>query len=191
MAEICRPPRARAGYGTKTRPLGSTPTMATLLTAPVFIFSAPRSGSTLLRAVLGSHTDLYAPPELPLKHLGVRADTKWIEASLDGLELTIEDLEHMLWDRVLADALQRSGKPRIVVKTPSNVLVWERIAACWPDARHVFLLRHPAAAVASTRLACCDAGRTRAKDSGGPIGPFRGAACSWLPAGLASSDLIL
>ena len=51
--------------------------------------------------------------------------------------------------RVLADALQRSGKPRIVVKTPSNVLVWERIAACWPDARHVFLLRHPAAAVAS------------------------------------------
>ena len=97
-----------------------------LLTEPVFIFSAPRSGSTLLRAVLGSHSELYAPPELPLKHLGVRADTKWIEASLDGLELTIEDLEHMLWDRVLADALQRSGKPRIVVKTPSNVLIWER-----------------------------------------------------------------
>jgi hypothetical protein len=120
-----------------------------LLAEPVFIFSAPRSGSTLLRAVLGSHSELYAPPELPLKHLGVRADTKWIEASLDGLELTIEDVEHMLWDRVLADALQRSGKPRIVVKTPSNVLIWERVAACWPDAKHVILLRHPAAAVAS------------------------------------------
>jgi hypothetical protein len=120
-----------------------------LLTAPVFVFSAPRSGSTLLRAIFGSHSELYAPPELPLKHLGVRADTKWIEASLDGLELTVEDLEHMLWDRVLADVQQRSGKPRIVVKTPSNVLVWERIAACWPDAKHVFLLRHPAAAVAS------------------------------------------
>src|SRR6266702_1263122 len=125
------------------------PNQARLLVAPVFILSAARSGSTLLRAILGSHSQLYAPPELPLKHLGVRADTKWIEASLDGLELTIEDLEHMLWDRVLADALQRSGKPRIVVKTPSNVLVWERIAACWPDAKHVFLLRHPAAAVAS------------------------------------------
>jgi hypothetical protein len=120
-----------------------------LLTAPVIVFSAPRSGSTLLRVVLGSHSELYAPPELPLKHLGVRADTKWIQASLEGLELTTEDVEHMLWDRVLAEALRRSGKPRIVVKTPANVLIWERIAACWPDARFVFLLRHPAAAVAS------------------------------------------
>jgi len=120
-----------------------------LLTAPVIVFSAPRSGSTLLRVVLGSHSELYAPPELPLKHLGVRADTKWIRASLEGLELTTEDIEHMLWDRVLAEALRRSGKPRIVVKTPANVLIWERIAACWPDARFVFLLRHPAAAVAS------------------------------------------
>jgi len=120
-----------------------------LLTAPVFIFSAPRSGSTLLRVILGSHSELYAPPELPLKHLGVRAETSWIQASLDGLELTPGDLEHMLWDRVLAEALRRSGKPRLVVKTPSNILVWERIAACWPDAQFVFLLRHPAAAVAS------------------------------------------
>ena len=120
-----------------------------LLTAPVFVFSAPRSGSTLLRVILGSHSGLYAPPELPLKHLGVRADTQWIKASLDGLELTVEDVEHMLWDRVLAEALRRSGKPRLVVKTPSNVLVWERIAAAWPDAAFVFLLRHPAAAVAS------------------------------------------
>jgi sulfotransferase family protein len=120
-----------------------------LLTAPVIVFSAPRSGSTLLRVVLGSHSELYAPPELPLKHLGVRAETKWIRASFEGLELTTEEVEHMLWDRVLAEALRRSGKSRIVVKTPANVLIWERIAACWPDARFVFLLRHPAAAVAS------------------------------------------
>jgi hypothetical protein len=50
---------------------------------------------------------------------------------------------------VLAEALRRSGKATLVVKTPSNVLIWARIAACWPDARFVFLLRHPAAAVAS------------------------------------------
>ena len=30
-----------------------------LLTAPVFVFSAPRAGSTLLRAILGSHSQLY------------------------------------------------------------------------------------------------------------------------------------
>src|ERR1700747_2726393 len=120
-----------------------------LLTAPVFVFSAPRSGSPLLRVILGSHSQLYAPPELPLKHLGVRADTQWIQASLDGLELTNEDLQHMLWDCVIFEALRRGAKPRLVVKTPSNVLFWERIAAAWPDAKFVFLLRHPAAAVAS------------------------------------------
>jgi hypothetical protein len=68
---------------------------------------------------------------------------------MDGLQLTVDDLEHMLWDRVLAESLQRSGKPRLVVKTPSNVLIWDRIAACWPDAKFVYLLRHPAAVVAS------------------------------------------
>jgi hypothetical protein len=120
-----------------------------MLAAPVFIMSAARSGSTLLRAVLGSHSRLYAPPELPLMHLEARAETRWIQTSLRALCLTKEDLDHMLWDRVLADALARSGKPVIVVKTPSNVLLWQRIAGCWRDARFIFLLRHPAAVVAS------------------------------------------
>lgn len=122
-----------------------------MLAAPVFILSAARSGSTLLRAILGSHSRLYAPPELPLMHLEARAETRWIQTSLKALYLTKEELDHMLWDRVLADALARSGKPVIVVKTPSNVLLWQRIAVCWPDARFIFLLRHPAAVVASLR----------------------------------------
>ena len=120
-----------------------------LLVAPVFIFSAARSGSTLLRSILGSHSRLYAPPEVPLDHLRVRAETRWIQTSMGALKLATEDLDHMLWDHVLADALTRSGKPTIVAKTPSNVLIWRRIAKCWPDARFIFLLRHPVAAVTS------------------------------------------
>jgi hypothetical protein len=120
-----------------------------LLIAPVFIFSAARSGSTLLRSVLGAHSQLYAPPELPLGHLDVLAETRWIQTSMKALQLTRQQLQYLLWDRVLADLLARSGKPILVVKTPSNVLSWERIATCWPDARYIFLLRHPAAAVRS------------------------------------------
>lgn len=124
-----------------------------LLTAPVFIFSAARSGSTLLRSVLGAHSQLYAPPELPLGHLEVRAESRWIQTSMKALRLTDQGLQFLLWDRVLADLLARSGKPTVVVKTPSNVLIWERISACWPDARFIFLLRHPAAAVRSLHAA--------------------------------------
>ena len=120
-----------------------------MLVAPVFIFCSARSGSTLLRVILGSHSQLYAPPELPLTHLGVRAETRWIRASLEALGLTTDDVENMLWDRLLADALARSGKPTVVVKTPANALIWRRIADIWPDARFIFLLRHPAAVVAS------------------------------------------
>jgi hypothetical protein len=127
------------------------PRQGRLLVEPVFVLSAARSGSTLLRAILDSHSQLYGPPELPLKHLGVRAETKWIQASMAELRLTQEDLDKMLWDHVLADVLARSGKPRIVVKTPANVLAWKEIANCWPDARYIFLLRHPGAAVASLR----------------------------------------
>jgi LPS sulfotransferase NodH len=133
----------------RLRPPGS----GRLLTAPVFILSAPRSGSTLLRAILGSHSRLYAPPEIPLLHLGVRAETEWIRVSLQALQLTSEEVDHLLWDRLLGDVLTRSGKQTIVIKTPSNVLAWPRIAQCWPDARYIFLLRHPAAAVASAHAA--------------------------------------
>jgi hypothetical protein len=138
-----------------SRPPGHTsrhvppPTGNRMLTAPVFILSPARAGSTLLRMILGSHSALYAPPELPLGHLRVKAETKWIKTSMDELELTQRELEYMLWDRVLAHLLSRSGKSTMVAKTPANVLVWEQIAECWPDARYIFLLRHPANAIAS------------------------------------------
>jgi hypothetical protein len=51
----------------------------------------------------------------------------------------------LLWDRVLHRELVRSGKSYVVDKTPSNAFIHQRIAACWPDARYLFLLRHPAA----------------------------------------------
>jgi LPS sulfotransferase NodH len=143
-----------AGYQL-TRPPGHIswrlppPREGRMLKTPVFVLSTPRSGSTLTRAILGSHSALYAPPEIHLAHLRIQAETPWIRASLDALKVTVADLEHMTWDCLLADALTRSGKPTIVVKTPSNVLIWERVLACWPDAQFIFLLRHPAAAVAS------------------------------------------
>ena len=79
----------------------------------------------------------------------MRADTQWIQASLDGLELTTEDLEHMLWDRVLAEALRRSGKPRSWSRRRATCWSGSGSPPAWPDARFIFLLRHPAAAVAS------------------------------------------
>src|ERR1700733_6523162 len=104
----------RAGYQI-TRPPGhparkmAPPEGSRLLTAPVIVLSPARAGST------------------------------WIRTSLKELQLTAQEVNYLLWDRVLSDALSRSDKPTVVVKTPSNVLIWRDIAACWPDARFIFL----------------------------------------------------
>ncbi|MGH3275246.1 MAG: sulfotransferase family protein [Streptosporangiaceae bacterium] len=144
----------RVGYQV-TRPPGhpsrkmAPPEGRRLLTAPIIVLSPARAGSTLLRMILDSHSALHAPPELPLTQLTVRAETTWIRASLKELQLSTQEVTYLLWDRVLADVVSRSGKPTVVIKTPSNVLIWREIAECWPDARFIFLLRHPAGVVAS------------------------------------------
>ncbi|WP_245765013.1 sulfotransferase family protein [Nonomuraea jiangxiensis] len=120
-----------------------------LLTAPVFIISPVRSGSTLLRAMLNAHPDLHAPHELHVRRLRVEFDTSLAEKAMAALGHTRADLEHLLWDRVLHRELVRSGKRFIVEKTPANAFVFDRLAACWPDARFVFLLRHPASIASS------------------------------------------
>lgn len=115
-----------------------------LVRSPVFVLSSIRSGSTLLRCLLNSHPRIHAPHELHVAELGVDLSTRYVRLAMDVAGLDDEELTHLLWDRVLHRQLIASGKDVLVDKTPSNVLAWRRIAACWPDARYVFLLRHPA-----------------------------------------------
>jgi hypothetical protein len=116
-----------------------------LLRQPTFLFSSVRSGSTLLRMMLNSHSAIYAPHELHLGKLRASLKDKYVKESMGELGWDEGELTHMLWDRVLDAALQRSGKTVLVEKTPNHVFFWSRIARCWPDARFIFLLRHPAA----------------------------------------------
>jgi sulfotransferase family protein len=116
-----------------------------LLVEPVFIICTLRSGSTLLRVLLNSHSRLHAPHEVHLRYISVQFDRKWSERSMKAMKLDARGLEYLLWDRLLDRTLARSGKPTIVEKTPNNVFIVERLRECWPDARFLFLLRHPAA----------------------------------------------
>ncbi|MFF1588730.1 sulfotransferase family protein [Streptomyces sp. NPDC058286] len=115
-----------------------------LLRRPVFIMSPVRSGSTLLRMLLNTHSRLHSPHELHIRRLEVGYGTRLSERAMDALDLSRGDLEHLLWDRVMHRELAASGKDFIVEKTPSNAFAYRRIRDCWPDARFVFLLRHPA-----------------------------------------------
>ncbi|MDH2425037.1 sulfotransferase [Sphaerisporangium sp. TRM90804] len=127
-----------------------------LLVGPVFVLSPVRSGSTLFRALLNAHSALHAPHELHVRRLTVGFGTSLAENAMEALGHNRADLEHLLWDRVLHRELVKSGKQFIVDKTPANAFAFERIRACWPDARYVFLLRHPASIARSWHEASPD-----------------------------------
>ncbi|MFB9531245.1 sulfotransferase family protein [Nonomuraea roseola] len=114
-----------------------------LLRGPVFVLSSVRSGSTLLRVLLNSHPLVHAPHEMHVRRLAVSLTTEPVQQAMEALGHRPSDIEHILWDRLLHRELARSGKQVIVDKTPSNVFAHRRLATCWPDARFVFLMRHP------------------------------------------------
>jgi hypothetical protein len=138
---------ARAGPGQQSsgRPRPSGRRVNRLVKQPIFILTSVRSGSTLLRVILNSHSKICAPHELHLRTLQVTITEQFGKESMQHLGLDERSLEHLLWDRVLHRELEASGKQLIVDKTPNTVFIYDRLREAWPKARFIYLLRHPAA----------------------------------------------
>ncbi|MFD3380308.1 MULTISPECIES: sulfotransferase family protein [unclassified Streptomyces] len=152
MAQAVSPPRRSLDAMPTPRTDGDSytaPLAPRLVDSPVFVLSSVRSGSTLLRVLLNSHSRIRAPHEMHLRTLHINLSRDFTADAMRALELDKDELEHVLWDRVLHLELARSGKQVIVDKTPPNTLMWPRLNRCWPNARYIVLLRHPGAVVAS------------------------------------------
>src|SRR4051812_24706017 len=72
-----------------------------LLEAPVFILSSVRSGSTLLRVMLNSHSQICAPHELHLMGVRTRLTSRHAKMAMAELGLDEEQLEFLIWDRLM------------------------------------------------------------------------------------------
>ncbi|MER5910119.1 sulfotransferase [Streptomyces sp. NPDC001982] len=152
MAQAVSPPRRTLNAMPAQRQAEGAyvaPRAPRLVRSPVFVLSSVRSGSTLLRVLLNSHSQVRAPHEMHLRTVHVQLSREFTGDAMRELELDKQELEHVLWDRVLHLELIRSGKDVIVDKTPPNTLIWPRLHRCWPDARYIVLLRHPGAVIAS------------------------------------------
>src|SRR3954447_24725776 len=123
------------------------------LDAPAFILCSVRSGSTLLRVLLNTHSQIHSPHEMHLRAIKAKVRRPHAQRALDAVGLDEERLRHLLWDRVLQRELARSGKRILVNKTPTDVFIVDDIVRCWPDARFIFLLRHPASIARSRHRA--------------------------------------
>ena len=152
MAQAVSPPRRTLDAMPAPRQSADgyiAPPAQRLVESPVFVLSSVRSGSTLLRVLLNSHSRIRAPHEMHLRTLHVHLSREFTGDAMQALDLDKDELEHVLWDRVLHLELERSGKDVIVDKTPPNTLIWPRLHRCWPSARYILLLRHPGAVIAS------------------------------------------
>jgi hypothetical protein len=129
-----------------------------LLKAPAFVLCSVRSGSTLLRVLLNSHSKIHSPQELHLRDLAVRIKTDYATKALGEIGIDEEQLRFLLWDRLLHRELTAADKEILVNKTPNDVFVVDLIARCWSDARFIYLLRHPGAIARSRQV-------TRPQDS--------------------------
>ncbi len=116
-----------------------------LLKAPAFVICSVRSGSTLLRVLLDSHSRIHSPQELHLRDLTVKVKTDYANKALAEIGLDDERLRFLLWDRLLQRELAGAGKEILVNKTPNDAFIVDVIARCWTDARFIYLLRHPGA----------------------------------------------
>ncbi|MEZ4272847.1 MAG: sulfotransferase [Myxococcota bacterium] len=129
----------------------------------IFLISSPRSGSTLLQRMLGSHTQIFTHPEphllTPLYYLGYyntvdKAPYDHINAA-QALREFVQELPHgeedyldalraysnTIYQRVLAP----TGKRLFLDKTPAYALILPFLMKLYPKSKYVVLTRHPMA----------------------------------------------
>ncbi|MFL6236787.1 MAG: amino acid adenylation domain-containing protein, partial [Thermoanaerobaculia bacterium] len=134
----------------------------------VFVLSPPRSGSTLLRVMLGGNPRLFAPPELELLNFNTLAERRdafsgrdafrlegllraVMEVQENGPEEARALVEGFERDEMIVQELyrrlQRWIEPRLLVdKTPTyawDPATLQRAEEAFEGARYIHLVRHP------------------------------------------------
>ena len=148
LAHTQAPPLVRAARRIEAPSFAAWPSISAPSAAqsPIFVVGFPRSGTTLLEAMLDSHPDLAAMDERPFLQDLIDAMQRAGYAYPEDLgRLGSEDagqLREVYWRRVAATGRWRHGQ-RLVDKNPLNLLCLPMLKRLFPNAKIVLALRHP------------------------------------------------
>lgn len=132
IAAFDAPPEATAGHGSGE---------------PIFVIGMPRTGTTLVDRILGSHPDVHAAGELPnfgflLKRLSGSRSRALLDADTLSRAAAIDPAR--LGQAYIDSTRPGTGHtPRFTDKLPHNFLYAGHIARALPNARIVCLRRDP------------------------------------------------
>ena len=132
---------------------------------PIFIFSLPRSGSTLLQKIIASSNEVSTSSEpwilLPLLH-SQKEEGTLSEYSHKKAVLALNDVKQRLlenskkFDDILVnfilsvyEGLSNPNSKYFLDKTPRYYLIIEEISNIFPNSKFIFLFRNPLAQFAS------------------------------------------
>lgn len=132
----------------------------------IFLISQPRAGSTLLQRILGSHPEIHTVSEpwimlhpfYATRTDGIETEYRqqtarigvgsFIDALPGGRDDHDEGIRRM-YAHLYTCALEGSGKPRFLDKTPRYFLIIPELRRVFPEAKFVLLFRNPLAVLAS------------------------------------------
>lgn len=113
---------------------------------PIFLLGLYRSGTTLLRFVIDSHSRICCPPESEfISSLRPLVEDPRAIAGLDAMGFDSDHVTRRARELVayfFGNYADSCGKPRWADKSPSYVDHLELLWRLFPDARYVVLLRH-------------------------------------------------
>jgi len=123
--------------------------------SPIFIGGLMKSGTTLLRVLIGRHPNLYSGMETHWFSDNFR--TNWLDSSSKGQQLfrqlygvSDDEFERIkqsstsgvdFFTRLMDFCTQQSGKMRWVEKSPDNIIFRKDIYNNWPDSRLIHVVR--------------------------------------------------